>query len=89
MAEYIILPINSNQGYSPEQVMNESITLGDLLAAVQEAIETHGAETKIVLSNGQRYGAGYGNISQWQDIFEEPEEDEDRDDYSDHQYLRP
>lgn len=87
MSAYVTLNINDNQGYSPEQVMNESISLADLLSAVQDAILAHGEEAKIVLGNGQRYGATYGNISQWQDIFEAPEEDEDG--YADDQYLRP
>lgn len=80
MAEYIVLSINSNAGYSAEQVKNESISLGDLLSAVQDAILEHGEETKIVLNNGQRYGAAWGNISQWRDIFETPE-DEDEDEF--------
>lgn len=81
MAEYIVLNINDNAGYSPEQVMNESISLGDLLSAVQQAILDNDETTKIVLGNGQRYGATYGNISQWSDIFAQPEEDEDADRY--------
>lgn len=36
---------------------------------MEQVIEEVGAEAKVVLSNGQRYGAGYGNISQWEDIF--------------------
>ena len=76
----ITLNVNSHAGYSIDQVADDSITLGALLAAVQEAIEDKGAETKVVLNNGERYGARWGNISQWSDIFEEDEEEEDEDD---------
>lgn len=85
MADYVILSISDNSGYSPEQVKDQSISLGDLLEAVQQAIEDNGADAKIVLANGQRYGASYGHISPWEDLFEVPEEDESEDD----EYLRP
>lgn len=77
MASAIVLNVRSNQGYSIEQVQDDSITLQDLLEAVEQAIQDHGAETKVVLDNGQRYGAQFGNISQWDDIFSEVEEDDD------------
>lgn len=57
----VLLNISENQGYAPDQI-NTDFTLGQLLEAVESAIETHGAEAVIVLSNGQRYGAGYGSI---------------------------
>jgi len=74
----VILNINSNAGYSAEQVADESITLYALLEAVQDAIETHGAEAKVVLNNGGRYGANYGNITDNFDIFSAEEEDDDQ-----------
>ena len=82
MNDYIALNINDNQGYSPDQVSRDSITLDDLLAAVEDAIESRGGDTKVVLFNGQRYGAAWGNISQWGDVFAErsPACDEDEDD---------
>jgi len=57
----VLLPVQDNMGYSPEQV-ETNVTLQDLLEAVQAAIEAHGADAKVVLSNGQRYGAGFGRI---------------------------
>lgn len=80
MSNHIALNINSNAGYSADQVTDGTITLDDLLAAVEEAIEARGGETKVVLFNGQRYGAAWGNISQWSDIFAEAEDDEDDED---------
>jgi hypothetical protein len=77
MAQHIILNINDNQGYSPEQVVGSTITLQDLLEAVEQAIADKGGDTKVVLSNGQRYGAQYGTISQWDNIFAEQDQDED------------
>lgn len=76
MAQHVILNIQDNQGYAPDQVASRSISLKDLLSEVTEAIERFGEDAQIVLSNGQQYGAGYGYISKWSNVFEaeEPEE---------------
>lgn len=76
------MSISDNGGYSPEQI-NTDFTLGDLLEAVEEAIETHGAEAVIILSNGQRYGAGYGSIIDpgFGELFHAADENEDGEDW--------
>lgn len=62
MARTVLLPVNDNQGYSPEQISTH-VTLGDLLDAVQQAIQDFGSDAKVVVSNGQRYGAGFGSLA--------------------------
>lgn len=61
MNTIVTLPIDDNQGYSADQV-ETNVTLQDMLEALQEAIEEHGEDAVVVLSNGQRYGAGFGAI---------------------------
>jgi len=61
MAKTVLLPVDDNQGYAPEQV-STSVTLQDMLEAIEQAIEEFGADSKVVLSNGQRTGAGFGRI---------------------------
>ena len=62
----VLLAVEDNMGYSPEQV-DTDITLGDMLRMIQEAIETHGVDAKVVLDNGQRYGAQFGRIDSYRD----------------------
>lgn len=69
MSSKVILSINSNQGYAPDQVADKSITLADLLQAVQDAVEEFGGEARVVLDEGGRYGANFGYLSQWEDLF--------------------
>ncbi|AVJ51045.1 hypothetical protein FDJ44_gp54 [Microbacterium phage Pikmin] len=57
----IAINISDNQGYSSDQV-ETSVTLGSILESIQEAIEEYGEDTKVVLYNGQRYGATFGKI---------------------------
>lgn len=74
MAKHITLNIRSNEGYSADQVIDKTITLGALLEALQEAIEEHGEDTPVILNEGQRYGANYGFLSQYEELFTvEPE----------------
>ncbi|QDF16017.1 hypothetical protein H3N89_gp52 [Microbacterium phage MonChoix] len=61
MAKTVLLGVNDNEGYAPDQIRTE-VTLADLLAAVQDAITEHGEDAKVVVSNGQRYGAGFGSL---------------------------
>ncbi|MWB98312.1 hypothetical protein [Agromyces seonyuensis] len=75
----VLLNISDNQGYAPDQIETR-VTLGDLLDAVTEAIREFGEGAVIVLSNGQRYGAGFGSISSTWDgavEFEVSDADED------------
>jgi hypothetical protein len=71
----VLLNISDNEGYAPDQI-GTSITLTDLLAAVEQAIADHGDDAKVVLSNGQKYGAGFGSISPWADVFTLPNEED-------------
>lgn len=58
-AATVAIAISDNQGYAPDQIAT-SITLQDVLEAVELAIQEFGSDAKVVLSNGQRYGAGFG-----------------------------
>ncbi|QFG04724.1 hypothetical protein SEA_CHICKENKING_55 [Microbacterium phage ChickenKing] len=69
MAKYVTLNASSNAGYSADQVLDRTISLNDLLEQVQQAIEDHGGDTMIVLNDGQRYGANYGYLSQYEELF--------------------
>jgi hypothetical protein len=77
MATRVLLNISDNGGYAPEQISSR-FTLGKLLEEVEQAIETHGADSVIVLNNGQRYGASYGSIieSEFADLFYTPHDEE-------------
>jgi hypothetical protein len=78
MADKVILKIADRQGYSPDQVTN-TITLGALLRAVEGAVENFGEDALVVLDNGDRYGATYGGLSEWEDLFENvPDDDDER-----------
>ena len=62
----VLIGISDNMGYSPEQI-NTHITLATMLESIQEAIETHGEDAKVILDNGQRYGAQFGRIDSYRD----------------------
>jgi len=78
MARTVILPVSDNAGYSPDQI-NTRVTLQDMLESVQQAIEEFGADAKVVISNGQRYGAGFGSIQAFgrEVVISDAEPDED------------
>lgn len=77
----VILDISPNRGYAPDQVTNDhTMTLGQLLQHVQEAIGTHGDDAKIVtLDGGNQYGAKYGTIPTppWGELFRAAGDDEE------------
>lgn len=62
MAKTVLISVDDNRGYNPEQVETE-VTLGELIAQLQEAAERFGDDAKVVLSNGQQYGAGFGRFA--------------------------
>ncbi|QGJ92747.1 hypothetical protein QDA04_gp77 [Microbacterium phage Megan] len=64
----VLMSIAERQGYSATQVTN-TMTLGDLQAALEEAIERWGAEAVIVTNNGDRYGAQFGGVDSHNDTF--------------------
>lgn len=55
----ILLAIDDNTGYAPSQVHTD-LTLGELIASLQEAAEEYGDDALVILNNGQRYGASFG-----------------------------
>jgi hypothetical protein len=59
----VLINISDNQGYEPDQI-DTPITLAAMLESIQEAIEEFGDDAKVVLNNGQRYGASYGAFVQ-------------------------
>lgn len=78
MSNKILLGISDNEGYSPDQV--NGMSLADLLEQVQYAIDEFGEDAEVVLSNGQRYGAGFGRIATGgggDSIFYSADEDEE------------
>lgn len=76
-ANRIQMNVESNLGYGPDQI-ERPMSLGDLLEAVQSAVEEWGEDAEVVLhqiNNG--YGANYGKLNMW-DLFEASgDEDED------------
>lgn len=81
MTKHILMNIRDAQGYAPDQV-EDTVTLGELLEAIEAEIEQHGADAKVILHAGGGYGANYGGISRHGDIFQ-IDEDEDEDGYLD------
>ncbi|QBZ72981.1 hypothetical protein SEA_PHRIENDS_55 [Microbacterium phage Phriends] len=78
MAHTVILNTSGAEGYNAEQVQDRSITLADLQNALTEAIEKFGDEARVVLRDGNNeYGANYGVISQWVNVFEPVELDDE------------
>jgi succinyl-CoA synthetase alpha subunit len=84
MARTVLIGIDDNQGYAPDQI-STAVTLEALLESVQNAIEEFGADAKVVLYNGQRYGAGFGRFQAYGSdaIISDanPDEDEDGNEY--------
>ncbi|WP_109210591.1 MULTISPECIES: hypothetical protein [Microbacterium] len=73
----VLLAVESNRGYAPDQI-TDSMTLRDLLNAVEQAIEEYGEDAMVVTHDGgNRYGANYGAISIYADTFTAVETDED------------
>lgn len=62
-APIVKIGVEANAGCAPDQVDRHCrMTLADLLAAVQDAIDMFGEEAEVVTDNGQRYGARYGYL---------------------------
>jgi hypothetical protein len=71
----VLLNHEGNLGYGPDQV--QGMTLGDLLAAVEEAVTEWGEDAEVVLQQtNNRYGACFGHLNRW-DTFAYPDADED------------
>ncbi|USH44805.1 hypothetical protein SEA_JUANYO_56 [Microbacterium phage Juanyo] len=79
MARTVLIGVNDNQGYAPDQI-NTDVTLADLLSVVAFT-----KDAKVVVSNGQRYGAGFGSLEAYYGgevvISDAAPDDEDDDPY--------
>lgn len=75
----ILLAIEDNQGYSPDQVKT-SMTIRDLMNALQEAADEHGEDVLIILDNGQQCGARFGGIDTYRDLITPVEDDAEEED---------
>jgi hypothetical protein len=76
MATTLIMNVNPNQGYAPDQISNR-LTLGELRDMIEEAIVDYGDDAEVItLDSGNVYGAKYGSISTVYggELFEEAEE---------------
>lgn len=82
MANTVLLGVNDNQGYAPDQI-DTSVTLATLLEAVEDAINQFGEDAKVVVANGQRYGAGFGSLQAYHggEVSISDAAPEDEDDY--------
>ena len=75
MSNIVQMHFAGNRGYTAGQIDNK-MTLGDLLAAVQEAVDEWGEDAELVLhqtNNGR--GANYGALAATYDLFSTPDED--------------
>lgn len=81
MATTLLLSVQSNAGYSPDQI-ERRMTLGEMLEAIEYAISEYGDDAEIVLDNGQRYGAQYGYIAgHLDDLFTDAGYSDEADEY--------
>lgn len=77
MATTLLLDVQPNAGYSPEQV-ERRMTLAELMEAIEYAIDEYGDDAEVVLNNGQRYGAQFGYIAgRVDDLFYEADDNDD------------
>ena len=65
----VLFAVENSQGYSADQI-TESMTLGDLLGAIEAAVGTYGEDALVVTRDEvSRYGASFGAISISADTF--------------------
>ena len=70
----IRINFNGNQGYAADQI-DDPATLGELLEAIQEAIEEHGEDAEVVAyQTNNPLGAAYGNLVNVEELFDSPED---------------
>lgn len=58
--------VSVREAYTPDEI-RETLTLGELLEAVEQAIETYGDDAQIIVNSGDF--APYGSLSRWSEIF--------------------
>jgi hypothetical protein len=73
---YVLLSTAERQGYSADQVQR-TITLSDLQEQIARAVADFGPDARIIIDNGERYGARFGGLDPYNDVFTEPEFDEE------------
>lgn len=74
--DHVLLHVNAHGGYAPDQI-TDTITLRELIEALEQAAADHGEDARVVLHDGgNRYGANYGGISRWNDVVTGPWDDE-------------
>ncbi len=78
-AAQVLMNVKTNQGYAPDQI-ERTITLADLQAALEQAIADFGEEAQVVVFSGKSYGADYGSLDCYGDLFEAVDGDDDDED---------
>ncbi|QDK02562.1 hypothetical protein PP304_gp123 [Gordonia phage Phendrix] len=74
---YAILNVSANRGYAADQAESR-MTLGDLLAAVENAIGDFGEDAIVVTHDkDNRYGASWGKISAYETFAFGDDDEED------------
>jgi len=80
-AKVIKMNVESNLGYAADQV-HARITLADLASQIEAAIEQYGEDAEVVLyQTNNAYGAAYGSLEQYGDLFTEAEAADEDDSY--------
>ena len=64
----VLFAIEGNLGYAADQV--SGMTLAELLNAVEAAVDEFGADAEVVVhQTNNRYGANFGRIDPYADMF--------------------
>lgn len=79
MSDRVRMNIEAHMGYAPTQI-TDTLTLESLAHVVAAAIEKHGPDAEVIVHTGASYGADWGRVSVYDDIFEDIEDVEDDDD---------
>jgi hypothetical protein len=70
----LLMHYSGNLGYAADQVHGQ--TLGEILEAVQLAIDEYGEDAEVVLYQGNNYrGANYGRTASALEMFELAEDE--------------
>lgn len=65
----LLMHYSGNLGYADDQVNGQ--TLGEILEAIQDAIDEYGEDTEVVLYQGNNgRGANYGRLANVLEMFE-------------------
>jgi hypothetical protein len=73
----VALAVAPHRAYGASDVETER-TLGDLLRALEEAVSEFGEDARLVTRDDtNRYGASWGHLEQWGDLFQRVGDDEE------------